>query len=921
MPLSVHAHHIAMNHLSLSAAPPASSELAPLARPLPALSELLAASLPASPPPAWLPPSLHPLYIRFSRLPIVEFYTFLYRTSPLLFAGTLFTNWVLPMVLEALPWYLSRRALSKLLRDSKNAIQHRLISADPFPPSSLAAFAAMSLMYSLLHTLEELLRTRLLLLNRLVVRRLVMERILYSEVGSLQQRYALMFGGEKSVLRTEQLEVFVFNDINETLHLFNATIPGLFRSSYTLLLSARELWLQRASIDMLSILRPSIVGFSSELLNVLRERLLLDPQSLALQRNANESSRLISVIVDGLSEIQCNNMQDWAMGRLGALSEEEVTGRQGWTTFTGNMYRVVQGRGVLDFVSEVYVVKAVMERRGITHEQYRKVQNDVDYTTRLVGRIYGLLRESIRILDTQQRVMGVLNLPTFIQEKAQQPQHGEGGGSKRRRHRGRKGRERPLAIEQQLKPREDAAASGEADFCFHDLTVHRLWFRYGPDQPWALKIGERPDGVVDSDERPEDGVNRRDSYDGEPTSSAADAAAASEPSQRSLSSPSSLARAPAPVLRFERGKTYAIIGQNRSGKSTLMEILCKLHPTDPATSPIIAVNAPASSSSSSSSSFASLPRISFRSVLSYIPQRPFIFPGTIEDNVRMGNTRATAADVEAAAAAAGLFLYDQERESKPVDELKTADAALHQWKGDIKRKPWEVDRVGDVLRKTWGWAKAVWQWRWWEAGQQLDDEDEEVFGGGTMEDEMTSCATVRPLRPSLEREVLSSTARLPPPASPSLSVPAQPPLSPLSPASSPSSIHSSSSLASAVAPSSHPVLSLECLEGGSNLSGGFAQSVALSRVFLRPSSELVILDEAMGAMDPIKKVEWIVPRLLEWVRQRGCSLLMVTHDVRLICPLVDCVYVMEHGRLVQCGSHADLMERRAQPYQRMYGEA
>ena len=419
------------------------------------------------------------MYLRVSRLPIVEFYTFLYRTSPLLFASTLFTNWLLPVVLETLPWYLSRRALSKLLRDSKNAIQHRLISADPFPPSTLAAFASMSLMYSLLHTVEDLLRTRLLLLNRLVIRRLVMERILYSEVGSLQERYALLFGGEKSVLRTEQLEVFVFNDINETLHLFNSTIPSIFRSTYTLLLSTSDLWGQRSSIDVLSILRPSIVGFTSELLNLVRDRLVLDPQTVALQRNANESSRLISNIVDGLSEIQCNNMQDWAMQRLQLLSAEEVTGKQGWTTFTSNMYRVVQGRGVLDFVSEVYVVKAVMERRGISHEEYRKVQNDIDYVTRLVGRIYGLLRDSWRIFDTQQRVMAVLNLPTFIQEK---------DTTRRRR---RPHAKTPLPIAQHSAQRSTSAVT--EDFPFHDLTVH----------PPVVSLRPRP--ALGSEDRPPTG--------------------------------------------------------------------------------------------------------------------------------------------------------------------------------------------------------------------------------------------------------------------------------------------------------------------------------------------------------------------------------------------------------------------------------
>ena len=383
----------------------------------------------------------------------------------------------------------------------------------------------------------------------------------------------------------------------------------------------------------------------------------------------------------------------------------------------------------------------------------------------------------------------------------------------------------------------------------------------------------------------------------------------------SASSPRSAAGY-APVLRFERGKTYAIIGQNQSGKSTLMEILCKLHPTDPTTSPHIEVNS--SASDQPPLSFEALPRMSFRSVLSYVPQRPFIFPGTIEDNVRMGDTGATAEQVEAAAEAAGLFLYDQEREGRLADEAQVKPPELKaEWKGEIQRKPWESDRVGDTVRRLWGWAVTAWKSQWWRVGDELDDEDEEVWSGGFhMEEELLSAA---PSRPLLESEAAVAASKRPPSLSPFTLAP--PPLSPSSPLLSLSARRWSQSLPSAVPPSSHPVLSLECAEGGSNLSGGFAQSVALSRVFLRPSSQLVILDEAMGAMDPIKKMDHIVPRLMERVQQRGQCLLVVTHDVRLICPLVDCVYVLEHGTLLLSGSHAELMERRAQPYLRMFGEA
>lgn len=108
---------------------------------------------------------------------------------------------------------------------------------------------------------------------------------------------------------------------------------------------------------------------------------------------------------------------------------------------------------------------------------------------------------------------------------------------------------------------------------------------------------------------------------------------------------------------------------------------------------------------------------------------------------------------------------------------------------------------------------------------------------------------------------------------------------------------------------------------GQNLSGGFAQSVALARVFLRPQAQLIILDEAMGQMDVIKKREVIFPRLLEFARRQNAALIIVSHDIQGLCTLdeVDEIIVMDEGRIAQRGSHAQLMAAHAQPYMRLMG--
>lgn len=120
-------------------------------------------------------------------LPVVEFYVYMGHTNPRLLANTLFVNYALPALLELMPWYLSLRKLSKELRESKNVIEHSVISGrGGLSLWQVGGFIAMTVVYASIQTLEQILRNRVDLENRLTLKRLIMERILYSEIGALQ---------------------------------------------------------------------------------------------------------------------------------------------------------------------------------------------------------------------------------------------------------------------------------------------------------------------------------------------------------------------------------------------------------------------------------------------------------------------------------------------------------------------------------------------------------------------------------------------------------------------------------------------------------------------------------------------------------------------------------------------------------------
>ena len=75
-------------------------------------------------------------FSRVRALPITEFYLYMWRIDPALFVNTMFVNYGLPVLMEAAPWYLSRRKISRLLRESRNSITHRLVANEAFSDSS-----------------------------------------------------------------------------------------------------------------------------------------------------------------------------------------------------------------------------------------------------------------------------------------------------------------------------------------------------------------------------------------------------------------------------------------------------------------------------------------------------------------------------------------------------------------------------------------------------------------------------------------------------------------------------------------------------------------------------------------------------------------------------------------------------------------
>ncbi|MGI9367943.1 MAG: ATP-binding cassette domain-containing protein, partial [Ruegeria sp.] len=91
-------------------------------------------------------------------------------------------------------------------------------------------------------------------------------------------------------------------------------------------------------------------------------------------------------------------------------------------------------------------------------------------------------------------------------------------------------------------------------------------------------------------------------------------------------------------------------------------------------------------------------------------------------------------------------------------------------------------------------------------------------------------------------------------------------------------------------------------ERGVKLSGGQRQRVTLARVILK-DAPILLLDEATSALD--SEVEASIQDTLYGMMQ-GKTVIAIAHRLSTIAQM-DRILVMDQGRIVEEGSHADLL--------------
>ncbi|OZM57095.1 hypothetical protein CIB95_09125 [Lottiidibacillus patelloidae] len=103
-------------------------------------------------------------------------------------------------------------------------------------------------------------------------------------------------------------------------------------------------------------------------------------------------------------------------------------------------------------------------------------------------------------------------------------------------------------------------------------------------------------------------------------------------------------------------------------------------------------------------------------------------------------------------------------------------------------------------------------------------------------------------------------------------------------------------------------------ERGSLLSGGQKQRLSLARAILK-DAPIMILDEASSALDPITETKINEAVLRSGKKQ---TIMIISHRLSTVLS-ADKIIVLEHGTIVEVGTHKELLEKNSGVYSRLFG--
>lgn len=94
-------------------------------------------------------------------MPITIFYKYLWEKNRRLLGKTLVCSYVLPIIIEILPWYASRRKIGNYLRARRVKINHNMVTGKAFSTRLIFEYLALTVLHAIIDTINRHIMNRL----------------------------------------------------------------------------------------------------------------------------------------------------------------------------------------------------------------------------------------------------------------------------------------------------------------------------------------------------------------------------------------------------------------------------------------------------------------------------------------------------------------------------------------------------------------------------------------------------------------------------------------------------------------------------------------------------------------------------------------------------------------------------------------
>lgn len=96
------------------------------------------------------------------------------------------------------------------------------------------------------------------------------------------------------------------------------------------------------------------------------------------------------------------------------------------------------------------------------------------------------------------------------------------------------------------------------------------------------------------------------------------------------------------------------------------------------------------------------------------------------------------------------------------------------------------------------------------------------------------------------------------------------------------------------------------------LSGGQMQRLMIARIFLL-NPKILVADEPTSMIDACSRAT-ILDEMMKLRDEAGMTVIFITHDIGLAYYVSDTVYIMEQGKIVECGAPDEVILNPQEPY-------